>query len=105
MSHSIRRSSAAFRDLLESATYLAQQGPGLDDCFLTAVEETLNQIARLPEIGGSYETANPLLGRIRVWRVKGFEKYSVFYRTVENEIEVIRILHGARDIAVIFSEN
>jgi toxin ParE1/3/4 len=37
--------------------------------------------------------------------VKGFENWLLFYRDTEDRIDVIRVLHGARDIAAIFEED
>jgi toxin ParE1/3/4 len=39
---------------------------------------------------------------IRLWRIRGFERYLIFYRPIPDGIEVIRVLHGARDIDTIF---
>jgi toxin ParE1/3/4 len=38
-----------------------------------------------------------------VWRVKDFEKYLIFYRPQKDGIDVLRIIHGARDIEELFS--
>lgn len=40
----------------------------------------------------------PGLEGIRSWVVKGFENYIVFYREIPGAIEVLRVLHGARDV-------
>jgi plasmid stabilization system protein ParE len=40
----------------------------------------------------------PLFEGIRVFPVSRFKKYLVFYRPIEGGIEVLRVLHGARDI-------
>ena len=37
-----------------------------------------------------------------MWRVKGFEKYLVFYRPLKDGIVVLRVIHGARDIEDLF---
>jgi toxin ParE1/3/4 len=36
--------------------------------------------------------------------VRGFENYVIFYRTVEQGVEIVRVLHAARDIAAIFED-
>jgi toxin ParE1/3/4 len=33
-----------------------------------------------------------------VWPIKGFANYLIFYRMRSNSIEIVRVLHGARDI-------
>ncbi len=57
-----------------------------------------------PRIGTHVETANAALTGLRRWRVPGFENHLIFYRVTEEAIEVIRVLHGARDIEGILSE-
>jgi toxin ParE1/3/4 len=39
---------------------------------------------------------------MRVWRVEGFERYLILYRSVENRIDIVRVLHTARDFPTIF---
>lgn len=42
--------------------------------------------------------------RCCVWQVRGFENYVIFYRPIEHGIEIVRVLHAARDIAAVFEE-
>ncbi|MGH7989069.1 MAG: type II toxin-antitoxin system RelE/ParE family toxin [Limisphaerales bacterium] len=49
----------------------------------------------------------PLLGREReelLPRLRSFpvSRYVIFYRPMENGIEVVRVLHGARDFPPLF---
>jgi toxin ParE1/3/4 len=37
--------------------------------------------------------------------VRDFPSYLVFYRSTESGIEVLRVIHAARDIAAIFDEH
>jgi toxin ParE1/3/4 len=62
------------------------------------------QIAQMPSLGKQRDFSNPLLKEIRMWFVKGFEKHLVIYRQTENGIEIVRLLHSARDIESILSE-
>jgi toxin ParE1/3/4 len=48
---------------------------------------------------------NPELRDVRRLTVTGFENWLLFYRDTEDRIDVIRVLHGARDIAAIFEED
>jgi len=40
---------------------------------------------------------------VRIWLVKGFEKYLVFYRPTDDVVEILQVLHAARDIDSILS--
>jgi toxin ParE1/3/4 len=66
--------------------------------FYDAAARTFEAIADMPGIGERRETANPRLAGLRVRRIEGFEKHLIFYRPVEDGVEIVRVLHGARDI-------
>jgi toxin ParE1/3/4 len=90
---------AADRDLDDQASYLAAQA-SLDQAlrFYDAASATFAKLASMPGIGERWPSTNPRLAGLRVGRIEGFEKHLVFYRPVADGIEVIRIIHGARDI-------
>ncbi len=90
---------AADRDLDDQAAYLATEGSlGTALRFFEAASSTFGKIADMPGMGEWWESANPRLAGLRVWRVQGFEKHLIFYRPADDGIEIIRVLHGARDI-------
>lgn len=90
---------AADQDLDDQADYLVQEA-SLDIAlrFYDAARTTFEHLARMPTLGERRVSANPRLSGMRIWRIEGFENHLVFYRPVEDGIEIIRILHGARDI-------
>ncbi len=94
---------AADRDVDDQAAYLAEQA-GLETAlrFLDTVAFTFGRLASMPGVGERRESADPRLSGLRVWRVEGFPNHLIFYRTGENGVEVVRLLHGARDIDRIF---
>lgn len=96
----ILRSRAAIRDVVEAADYLAQAASlATADRFVAAVEVTLQQVARAPGIGTRYNPENPAFGELRFAPVRRFKKHLVFHRPIEGGIEVVRVLHRARDLA------
>lgn len=52
----------------------------------------------MPGIGQRRESPDLCLAGLHVWRVEGFEKHLTFYRPSVDGIEVVRVLHQARDI-------
>lgn len=52
----------------------------------------------MPGIGARKDVRNRRLAGLRQWRIRGFERYQIYYQETEESIEVIRVLHGARDI-------
>ncbi len=54
------------------------------------------------EANANFTTAN--FGESVCGRVKGFEKYLIFYRVFDNYIEIVRVLHSAQDIDSIMDD-
>ncbi len=83
----------------EAADYYAGlAGPEVGLRFLGALREAYDFICQNPEAGPrSRHQAQGLQG-LRRWPVPGFENYLVFYRLAGDWVEIVRVLHGARDI-------
>src|SRR5437870_4016309 len=94
----ITKSAKAQRDLLEHFTYIGRDSVTAAGRFLKAAEKAMENLARMPEMGSVWDTTNPASAGLRVWPVRKFENYLIFYRPVAEGIEIIRVLHGARDI-------
>jgi toxin ParE1/3/4 len=94
----------ADRDLDEQFMYLAQRSQEVAGRYFQACQSTFALLAQSPLLGALSEVSNPRLAEMRVWRIRGFEKYLIFYRPVDEGIEIIRVLHGARDIEAVFDE-
>jgi toxin ParE1/3/4 len=52
----------------------------------------------MPGLGSPWASDNPAMQDVRTTTVRRFKKYVIFYRPVEGGIEVLHVLHGARDI-------
>ena len=79
-------------DLAAIWDYIAGDSPARADAFLRQLEATMGVL------GG-----NPLMGRQRDELFPGLRSFAVgayliFYRRQTAGIEVVRVLHGARDI-------
>lgn len=94
---------AADRDTDEAADYYATTG-GLELAlrFMAAVSASYDFLLENPLAGSTVKAFDPRLPEVRFWRVKGFEDYLVFYRTLSERLEVVRVLHGARDLPGLF---
>ncbi|WP_169979104.1 type II toxin-antitoxin system RelE/ParE family toxin [Tautonia rosea] len=95
----VRRRASARRDLVMNARYFAREaGFTVANRFLDAVETTLDQLARQPGLGTRYELESDVVGELRVFPVTRFRKHLIFYRSIDGGIELVRVLHGAREI-------
>ncbi len=101
----VTQRSRARLDLLKQFVYLGEQaGVELAERYLAAVEATCRQLVRQPQSGVLHNSGVAGLKGLRRFPVEGFENYLVFYLPHPNGIEVIRVLHAARDIDNLFAQ-
>ena len=94
---------AADADLEHQARYIAaSSGPEAARRFYRSAEQTMRLIASTPGIGKTAPYRNRALANTRMFRVKGFPSHLIFYRRIAAGIEIIRVIHGARDIENLF---
>ena len=63
---------------------------------------TFRSLARNPRIGRLGGFRHPNLQDARVWRVKGFEKHLIFYRPLDDGVEVLHVVHSSRNLEELF---
>ena len=93
----LRRLKAA-QDAEDIADNIAKDSSEAAVRFLENAESTLTYLAESPGIGSPFESDHPDLSNLRFRRVKGFPNHVIFYVEHPGAIEVVRILHGARDL-------
>jgi len=72
--------------------------------FLTEFKKLLSLLGIHPDIGQERLFADSRLYGMRSLIVPEFQNYLVFYRHMDNHVEIVRVLHGARDIEALFEE-
>lgn len=97
----IKRRTAA-TDLLEHFIFIGRTSEDAAERFLQSAQETFELLAGQPEMGKRTNYRSPLLAGVRSFPVKGFPKHLIFYRPIRDGIEIIRVIHGARDIPAMF---
>ncbi|MEO8498891.1 MAG: type II toxin-antitoxin system RelE/ParE family toxin [Planctomycetota bacterium] len=85
-------------DVVELATQIGTDSVFAATRFLDAIERTFAFLSESPQIGPIYPTKNSRLSGLRVFRVKGFPNHLTFYLERPGGIEIVRVLHGARDL-------
>ena len=98
MSRKLTRHHQALDDVEESAVFIGADNLRAALRFLNAVEETMQLLLEKPELGVVRVFRGQELAGIRSFPVKGFDKHLIFYRPLECGIEVLRVIHGARDL-------
>jgi len=103
MSCLITTTKAADQDIRDIATYIASSDPSAARKFGTELWRTFGIIADSPKAG---RVVRGFGAPLRVLRVSSrFRRYLIFYRLLdETTIEIVRLLHGARDLAVLLAD-
>ncbi len=78
--------------------YIAIDNPDAADRFLESTHDTFVMLAQRPDMGRIRTFPQARLNNMRSFRVRDFERYLIFYRPIQDGIEVFHVLHGARDL-------
>jgi len=93
------RSQLAVDDLEELVSYYLKEAQPTDALrLMDNAERAFDQIIVLPKIGALLDLDELPYEDIRRWHIQGFKHLIIFYREVAGGIEIIRVLHSARDI-------
>jgi toxin ParE1/3/4 len=96
-------SDLAAADILEQADWYSEQsGSKLASRWENAITSTVLRMAENPRSGAPCSFTAEELRDVRRVPVAGFPRHLVFYRFRGNEIFVLRVIHGARDLESLF---
>ena len=87
----------ASSDLDEVYRYIALENPDAAKRLLKAAKEDFNKLSDMPGMG-ALRVYPKHLAHIRSWPISRFRNYLIFYQPIEGGIEVIRVLHAARNV-------
>lgn len=87
----------ADQDLLDAAYYIGRDSVEAADRWIERMHHTFERLAQFPQMGRERTELAPHL------RSFPSGSYIIFYRATDAGIEIIRVLHGARDIDAIFN--
>jgi toxin ParE1/3/4 len=94
----IRRSRKATTDLSEIWRYIAERNPVAADRVLDEIDRVCRLIATRPKMGRERLELKQLNASIRSF---GVMSWVIFYRIDDEFIEIVRVLHTARDLDAI----
>jgi len=96
-------SDAAIADILEQADwYTSQSGEALARRWEKAVTGAVLRILKAPAAGAPCSFKSHNLRHVRRTIITGFPKHLLFYRFRNNELLILRVVHGARDLENLF---
>jgi toxin ParE1/3/4 len=96
MNKKIRISRPARRDLDEIWFFIAQDSLDAADGFVNHLVDKFSLLASFPQAGRSREDLAPQLRSLPV------KNYLVLYRLLKGYIEIVRVIHTARDVKALF---
>jgi len=88
----VRRSPQAEADLEAIFDYLEKNASALTQRYADAFEEKARLLANFPEMGRPRPEIGP------AFRSTLVDPYVIFYRVEGDEVQILRILHGKRDL-------
>jgi toxin ParE1/3/4 len=88
----------ALTDLAEIWAYIAEDSPERADAFADLLATKFEALARRPGMG---RPRPELAADLRSFTVG---RYVVFYLPMSRGVEIVRVLHGSRDIEAVFEE-
>ncbi|HEY6467317.1 MAG TPA: type II toxin-antitoxin system RelE/ParE family toxin [Candidatus Acidoferrales bacterium] len=93
----LKRPRALF-DLAEIWSYVAEDSMINADRLAARIDKAFTLLARRPGLGRPRPELYPNLRSFVI------RKYVVFYLAITHGIDVIRVLHGSRDIETVFED-
>ena len=95
----VRRRPAAIADIFEIWDFIAEDRVSAADRWIDLLDQQFQLLATQPMLGRTRDELGPGI------RSLPFGRYLIFYLAQPDGIDVIRILHGARDIASHFGSD
>jgi toxin ParE1/3/4 len=89
----------ALADLAEIWAYIADDSPANAEAFAALIDTKLQALGRQHAMGRNRDELHKYLRSFPV------DRYVMFYRPLSDGIEVVRVLHGARDIEAVFEHD
>jgi toxin ParE1/3/4 len=102
MAERVTRRPDVRRDLVELADHMSHDNLDAALRFLDAAERTFTFLAANRDVGSVCHFAQAESAGLRAWPIDGFGNYLVFYRPTDEGVDIVRVLHGARDIEALF---
>jgi toxin ParE1/3/4 len=95
----LRITPRATLDLIEIWNYIADDSLQNADRFIDELDDTIQKLSRHPEMGRKREE---LAHQMRSFP---YQRYVIFYKEDSHSVEIVRVLHGARDADSAFEQD
>lgn len=100
MSNVCKITPTASRDIETIMDYLAEWASmKTAERFLEKINQKFKALTQFPNLGRKRDELYPGLRSVPL------EDYLIFYRSIQGEVEVLRVVSGYRDLKALFVEN
>jgi toxin ParE1/3/4 len=93
----------AWADLEELGTFIARAPAAAAD-VVRQLRLSFEQLARMPQLGRAVRNIKTT-EQLRMWLSPAFRNYLIFYRELQDGVEIVRVLHRARNIQRILEDS
>ena len=93
---------SAEQDVEEIVDYISHDSAQAAATFRVALQGVCEMLVDIPEAGSARNFHNPEMKGLRMLPVRKFTKYLIFYRSTSEGLEIVRVVHGARDLPSLF---
>jgi toxin ParE1/3/4 len=83
---------------------LEQDAEAAAERFLDAARAAIEYVFRRPRVGTPKVFREDALMGLRSWPVKGFPAVRIYYLASKDEVRIVRVLHGKRDIELLLKD-
>lgn len=83
-------------DLLEIWLFIAEDSPQNADQYVDYIKKRCENLAEFPDVGRDREELAPGLQSFPI------DNYVLFYKAIDDGIDIVRVLNAARDIPALF---
>ena len=94
----------AREDIKQIAAYIEENNRQAGVAFRQTLQHIYEVLLDLPVVGSVRNFRNPEMKGLRMLPVPKFKRYLLFYRSTSERLEIVRVLHGARDVSSLFGE-
>jgi toxin ParE1/3/4 len=92
---------AARADIEAIAARIAQHNLPASLRFTKRLQEAFDRVMLWPDCGAAWRTRLGSLRGLRYYPIRGYRQYIVFYIPRKDLVEIVHVIHGARNVSKI----
>jgi toxin ParE1/3/4 len=97
--------ASAEEDILQQVAWYVEQGvPHIARNFHGAAMHAIEGLIAVPEAGSPRSSGNRNLAGLRIWPIKGFDSFWIYYLARPDAVQILRVLHSKRDTSAILED-